>query len=289
MDDGVYNLAGAFFSLIVGLSLGSFATMLTWRLPRDLPVAFSSRTKKDAHPDSAASDGGDHGGVERSRCPSCQAQLGLPDLVPLFSWLFLKGQCRHCGAAIPAVYPLVETGTALICLAAFFAYGWCPQLFVIWALAPVLSAIVAIDQQHQIIPNGLNAAVILLGALYIVALGWQEHAGRVQYEALLTDAAMGAVFFGATAWVIRFIFTRVFRREAMGLGDVKFFAAAGVWLGPLSLPWFMALSGLTGTLLGVLALLRHGRSEIPFGPALVFSFILMLLMPDWFQLSLADY
>lgn len=283
MDDGLYTFAGWLFSLAIGLSLGSFATMLTWRLPRDLPIAFSNaRKNKDAA--SAAA-----GTVERSRCPACGAQLTLRDLVPFFSWACLKGRCRHCGEAIPVVYPLVEIGTALICLAAFICLGWRAELFVIWALAPVLSTIVAVDQQHQIIPNRLNGVMALLGLVYVASVAWQANADRGQLEGLLTDAAMGGVFFGFVAWLIRFVFTRIFKREAMGLGDVKFFAAAGIWLGPLALPWFMALAGLTGTLLGLIPLILHGKGEIPFGPALVFSFIMMLLMPDLFQLPLADY
>ncbi|MCB1538670.1 MAG: prepilin peptidase [Alphaproteobacteria bacterium] len=77
--------AGVFFCL--GLCLGSFATALVYRLPRGLNWT-----------------------TERSRCPSCGHALGVPDLVPVFSWLFLRGRCRHCGTRIPARYPLIELG-----------------------------------------------------------------------------------------------------------------------------------------------------------------------------------
>ena len=99
-------VAGFVASIVIGLCLGSFATLLAWRLPRDLPVAYSSKSKKTT----TAQDPENHeqDGVERSRCPSCGATLNWRDLVPLFSWLLQKGKCRHCGAAIPVVYPLIE-------------------------------------------------------------------------------------------------------------------------------------------------------------------------------------
>lgn len=88
--------AGVFFCF--GLIIGSFATALVYRLPRGLDWVSA-----------------------RSRCPSCGHVLGVPDLVPVFSWLFLRGRCRHCGTKIPARYPLIELsfGLAAAALGAF--------------------------------------------------------------------------------------------------------------------------------------------------------------------------
>ena len=81
--------AGLFFCL--GLCLGSFMTALAYRLPRGLNWT-----------------------TDRSRCPSCGHTLGVPDLVPLFSWLFLRGKCRHCHTPIPVRYPLIELAFGLL-------------------------------------------------------------------------------------------------------------------------------------------------------------------------------
>lgn len=77
--------AGLFF--ILGLCIGSFVTALTYRIPRKLNWT-----------------------TDRSRCTSCNHVLGVPDLVPVLSWLCLRGKCRHCSASIPARYPLIELG-----------------------------------------------------------------------------------------------------------------------------------------------------------------------------------
>jgi leader peptidase (prepilin peptidase)/N-methyltransferase len=85
VNDSPAFRAGLFFCL--GLCLGSFTTALVYRLPRRLNWT-----------------------TERSRCPACHHVLGPLDLVPLFSWLFLRGQCRYCRAPISARYPLIELG-----------------------------------------------------------------------------------------------------------------------------------------------------------------------------------
>ncbi len=81
--------AGLFFCF--GLCLGSFMTALVYRLPRGLNWT-----------------------TDRSRCPSCGHALGVPDLVPVFSWLALRGRCRHCRTPIPARYPLIELGVGAV-------------------------------------------------------------------------------------------------------------------------------------------------------------------------------
>lgn len=88
--------------LVTGLVLGSFATMLSYRLPRHESIV-----------------------MPPSHCPRCNARLTPSDLVPLFSWLCAKGRCRHCHAPISARYPLIESATALLTATAF---ALCPDL-----------------------------------------------------------------------------------------------------------------------------------------------------------------
>lgn len=100
--------------LVFGLILGSFTTMLSYRLPRKLSII-----------------------KPRSRCPSCQTILGIPDLVPVFSWLMMKGRCRHCHAPIGGRYVLIETVTSFLVASAFAVVGFH------WPLLLIVPAIVA--------------------------------------------------------------------------------------------------------------------------------------------------
>lgn len=108
----------AIAGMVVGLLLGSFATMLSYRLPRHLSIVWP-----------------------RSHCSRCKSVLGVRDLVPLFSWLFLKGKCRHCGGAISARYPLIEAITALGALFLFRAIGW--NILLIPALLALIAVVTA--------------------------------------------------------------------------------------------------------------------------------------------------
>jgi len=100
--------------LVVGLALGSFATMLSYRLPRKISII---------HPPSS--------------CPQCHARLRKRDLVPFFSWAASGGKCRHCGGHIGIRYPLIELATATICVLAFAIIGFQPHLALVLALTVI--------------------------------------------------------------------------------------------------------------------------------------------------------
>ncbi len=102
--------------LVVGLALGSFVTMLSYRLPLRLSII-----KPDSH------------------CPVCKTPLTARDLLPVLSWLASRGQCRHCGVKISARYPLIELATGLCCMIAFAVVG-----FQMWLLAAILGIVATI-------------------------------------------------------------------------------------------------------------------------------------------------
>jgi len=109
-----------FFGFLMGGILGSFGTMLAYRLPRRLSLI-----------------------KPRSHCPSCGATLGVIDLVPLFSWMYLKGRCRRCRAEIGKAYFAIELITALSCAFATFMLGVRPITF--FAYAVILAIIVSLS------------------------------------------------------------------------------------------------------------------------------------------------
>lgn len=206
-----------------------------------------------------------------SACPSCGNDLGLRDLVPLFSWLLRRGRCRFCEARIGKRYPLIELGTLALCLAFYAVYGFTAQGFVLFALAPVLAAIVAIDLEHGIIPDRLNLAVLCLGVLaFLLGAPGVEGAGMT---------VGGMLAYAGAAWLLRRVFMAVMKREPMGLGDVKFFGAAGFWLAldAETTAAFMFISGVSGIVLGLLWRRLSGREEFPFGPALALALAVMIV------------
>jgi leader peptidase (prepilin peptidase) / N-methyltransferase len=219
--------------LVFGLVLGSFLNVVIARLPERRSLW-----------------------APRSACPSCGAQIGWYDNVPLLSFAVLGGRCRACGAPISWRYPLVEVITAALLGFAWLEFGPTPEFVVAAALLAALLAITAIDLRHQIIPDAITLPGILAGATANVAtrhLGWAE-------------VALGVVLGGGVFFVII-----VASRGGMGAGDMKLGAMLGAFLG-----WKIALFGLmVGVVLGgawavaLMALGVRGRKDaIPFGPFL---------------------
>ena len=111
----------------VGLVLGSFVTMLSYRLPRGISIV-----------------------MPRSHCPACKTQLGARDLVPVFSWLFSGGKCRHCGRRISARYPLIELVVAAGATVSFVAFGFCWMLlFALFMTVAAASAVTIMIERRK--------------------------------------------------------------------------------------------------------------------------------------------
>jgi leader peptidase (prepilin peptidase) / N-methyltransferase len=248
-----YKIFEPVIVFLIGLVLGSFATALSWRATRDISWV--------------------HG---RSRCPSCQTALGFPDLIPLFSWLFLKGRCRHCGKPVSIRYPLTELAVLAGCFGVFAAWGFTVPAFITMAALPFLAALFIIDIQQMILPDGLQVILAALGLLFTGWLVFNPTAAGMSHVLVLHLG--GAVLFAAIIWIAGKIISVLKKKDALGFGDVKFFAIAGLWLGAGGLSFFMVLAGLMGIACGLAWRLRREDRRFPFGPALILAFYACLLL-----------
>jgi leader peptidase (prepilin peptidase)/N-methyltransferase len=259
MSSGDPVLDAFYFCVAVfsALCLGSFATALSYRLPRGISIV----TKL------------------RSSCPHCGHDLGLADLVPVFSYLFLRGKCRHCSRAIGTHYLLIELSTVALAMLFYLQYGFSPAGVLFMALSAVLVSIIAIDLAFKIIPDGLNATVLAIGVVLLAAYGLTASNPPEFIIKHGASALGGVLLYGGGSWLLRLLAGGWLGREAMGLGDVKFFAAAGFILtaDPMVFAWFLMLSGFAGIGLALLWRRLHGGREFPFGPAIVVAFIAILL------------
>lgn len=245
--------------IVLGLVLGSFATALAHRA-----AGGQSWFSLGAH--------------KRSACPSCGHALGLADLMPVFSWLFLRGRCRHCAAPISKLYPLTEGVVLLLVGALYLAHGLgntVPALCAIFAV-PFLWALTIVDLREKLLPNSLLIGLAALGGLRLASLSWGG-----QPLVMLIEYGGGAFIYGGLAMILAVMMTKLMKKQAMGLGDVKFFALAGLWLGLSQLSHFMMLAGVLGVVLGLIWMKIRGEQAFPFGPALIASFYILLLLPTF--------
>jgi leader peptidase (prepilin peptidase)/N-methyltransferase len=232
--------------VVAGLCFGSFVTMAAHRLPREERMGFS-----------------------RSRCPSCKAVLGVRDLVPLLSWLFSKGCCRYCKASIGLRYPFIEIATALLFVLVYSQHGLVLSGLPLYLMAVTLMVMVAVDVEHYIIPDVIHVALLACALAYHVLSGTLD--AQIAYGFALA-ALLGLVLHHGYYWVRK--------RDGLGYGDVKYFAVAGAWLGPLGLVVFLFMIGIFGVLTGLLWRALGRGPEFPFAPALAATLLLCILWPE---------
>lgn len=207
----------------------------------------------------------------RSVCRSCGASLRAVDLIPLFSYIGLRGRCRHCGASIPGWLPAFELTALLLAIqgAVAFEGGWLAVAATVLGVG--LLAIAVIDLRHYLIPDILSLPLLLLG------LGVAALAPRLD----VLDHALGAAIAFLLLMGVRELYRVLRGREGLGQGDAKLLAAGGAWLGWQGLPFALLIASLSG-LLVVLALRLRGRvltagDALPFGPFLALGIWLVWL------------
>jgi leader peptidase (prepilin peptidase)/N-methyltransferase len=225
VSDAFPEIVLAACALFLGGSLGSFLNVVVARVPAGLSVV---------HP--------------RSRCPRCLTPIAWYDNVPVLSWLVLRARCRACGLPISARYPLVELAGAAAAVLALRRHGFGAEAGAELAFVALLLALALIDLDTWLLPNSLTWP-LLGGGLLLSVLGVTPAGGA---EPALYGAGVGFAVFAAIA----FVGEKVFKREAMGFGDVWLLAGLGAFLGVKALLPLVLLASLQGTLVGVaLALL----------------------------------
>lgn len=247
-----------FITLSLGLIIGSFLNVVIHRLPRGKSVVRPG-----------------------SSCPSCRKKIKWYDNFPVFSYLALRGRCRHCRHTISIRYPLVELITALLFFAVFEKFGWGPLLFVRdWPFVAGLIAVAFIDLDHRIIPDEISLGGLVLG---LITAGWVPGLGWVPS---ILGAALGFGLFYGFAW----LYEKITGRSGLGGGDIKLLAMLGAFLGSAGVFYTVLLSSVLGSIVGIswALIAKQGRVmtvAIPYGPFLVVAALMYYFWGDqiWFQ------
>lgn len=198
-----------------------------------------------------------------SQCPSCRTILKIRDLVPVFSYLFLKGRCRYCGAKISPRYCVVEILTVFIFTATFYYFGlsWlCLKYTVLFSLLLIISAI---DLESRRIPN----------LFVLLILGWS-----LLWQLVYPEQPFLHAFIGLLAGGGAFLLISLFSRGGMGEGDIKLMGALGFAAGWPYVVMVFLVAFFTGAFAGgILVLLKKQtrKSPIPFGPFIAAAFFIV--------------
>lgn len=269
------------FSGIFGLLIGSFLNVCIFRLPRNCMSIVKPR----------------------SRCPKCLNWIAWYDNLPVVSWAALGGKCRHCRNPISVRYTLVELMTGALFLYAGWraiygvsSPGW-PQAVRFAVEAWFLSALIVstfIDLEFRILPDEITLSGVVIGLAASAAFPFLQ-AGlpspiREPHLASLTASALGAVVGGGSIYLVGVLGKLVFRKEAMGLGDVKYMAMVGAVLGWRGVLLTFVIACLWGSLFGIGKLIVTRRmGYVPFGPFLSVGALTMLFFASYVDLAIQAY
>ena len=234
-------------ALLLGAVFGSFLNCAAWRV---------------SHGESVLRG--------RSHCTACGHVLGAGDLVPILSWLFLRGRCRYCGKKIPARYPLTEAVFALLTLLCLLRFDLSWLCLRNWILLCCLFCLSLTDLECMIIPDVclIIAAAVWGIFLPLTGMGWPAVRGGL----------LAGLIFGGGLLGLSLLMDRILKRDSLGGGDIKLFAVLGLYLGIVGTLFMTVLACLLGLLFAVLRRGRGGGSEpFPFGPAIAAAGTVMLL------------
>jgi len=256
----------AIFSTLFGACVGSFLNVCIYRIPRDESVV-----------------------TPRSHCPHCGTLIPWYLNIPVLSWCCLRGRCVACKGPISIRYTLVEVLTAMLFLAVYLQWTL-PETFwmqpihhplmvpIYWLFVSGLVLGTFVDFEHYIIPDSVTIGGMIVGPI-LSALVPALHGQELWWKGLLHSGLGMSVGF-CSLFAIAWIGEKIFKKEAMGFGDVKLLGAIGAFLGWPAVVFTIVASSFLGSIVGItLIVLRRAerQSEIPFGPyiaagALIWTF-----------------
>lgn len=230
-----------------GIVIGSFLNVCIYRIPREESVV-----------------------RESSHCMACGRRLKKRDMVPLFSWLFLRGRCRFCGEKISLQYPLVELANGLLYLLVFYVNGVNLESVVCCVVVSAMVVISVLDWRTMKIPTAADLVIFLMGVLQVLL-----HLDTWYYYVI-------GFFFASLFLLLCSLLFRILKNEnGMGAGDIELMACAGLCIG-----WGHALFAIViGSVLGVLVegtrmVVTKEYGRFAFGPYLCIGILVAMLWGD---------
>jgi leader peptidase (prepilin peptidase)/N-methyltransferase len=225
---------------ILGLIIGSFLNVVIYRLPEGESIVYPP-----------------------SHCPECGHQLSPRELVPVFSYVFLRGKCKSCGTKISIRYPIIELSTAIIFI---INYIYLSDLIVLTAgliFSSLLIVLTMIDFDHQILPDKLTLGGLVVGLIF----------SFFRPDLTFIYSILGVMAAGGLLFLIAYL-----SKGGMGGGDIKMMAMVGSFTGLLiavSAIFLGAMIALIAHLPGIVSGKTGMKTKLPFGPFLALASLIL--------------
>lgn len=239
---------------LLGIVIGSFLNVCIFRIPKEESISFPP-----------------------SHCGNCNTRLKGKDLVPIFSYIFLKGKCRYCKEKVSIQYPLIEGFTGILFLILYLKFGLTLELFSYITLTSILIVIGIIDFKTQYVYTSNIITGIIFGIIFVVLsfiLGKKVD---------LINVALGVLIPALILVII------VWTTNAMGWGDVEIIFLTGIFLGLKLNLLNLFISIVIGGIYAIYLMIfkkKSGKEEMAFGPYIASATYITILfgnqMLDWY-------
>ena len=230
--------------VITGLIIGSFINVLSYRLPKNIPIILS-----------------------RSFCPKCKENIPLYRNIPIITYVLQKGKCHNCTKSISIQYPLIELLTSLVFYFGFINNSGNEYLLFIW-VSSILITIALIDSYTLTIPPQLIIA-LFIGEILFIYFDFEN----ISY--MLFGFLFGLGYLGITFLIT----TAIYKKETLGYGDLFLVSLIGMWIGPINILICIFLSSVMGIIIWIIKYFQKiDNQKLPFGTYLSINGILLKIL-----------
>jgi leader peptidase (prepilin peptidase) / N-methyltransferase len=264
------------FIIFLLLSIGSFLTVCTYRIPR------ANNFYEDTETPVKCPGFND---PKRSICPKCTQQIAWWQNIPVVSWIFLGGRCYYCKARIPVRYPMIELLSVVLGLGSIHLYGFTATALAVYLFSAALLVTIFIDYDFYIIPDVITIPGTAIGIIVSIV---NENFSLFSYPVVsdIYSSCLGMLAGGGFLYVVSEGYFRIRKKEGLGLGDVKLLLMTGALFGPECALATIFLGSLVGSIAG-LAMIVFSRLNfsqyIAFGPYLVIgTYVYLFGLIDFF-------
>lgn len=204
-----------------------------------------------------------------SHCVNCNHKLKKYELIPVISYIFLRGKCSKCKKKISIMYPFVEISTAILFGVSFYKFGFSLELIMSLLLSSLFMIIVVSDLNYYIIPDSIIVVFGIFIFIYnIITKGFLDACTYTFYGLLMFLLMYALMKFG----------NAVFKEESLGGGDIKLMGILGMINKPLVSVLGLSIAAFVALPCSMYYLIRKKDNKIPFGPFIVFGFIIIFLL-----------
>ena len=233
------DLVYIFIFFIFGLLMGSFYTVVGSRLPKGEKII-----------------------NDRSHCDECQHELTLLDMIPVFSYLFLRGKCRYCKEKINPLSTSMELFTGTLFAVSYFRFGFSYELLMALGLVSMLIILAVSDISYYVIPDEI---LIFFSGYFLIIT-------TIQFGviAALMSILSGIILF-SIMYILMLIGNFLFKKESLGGGDIKLMFVMGLLIEPLLGLISIFIASFIALPIAIILLKTKNQRLVPYGPFLLIA------------------